>query len=62
MNIFSDHSLYPVGICAHAEGNIRRSETVAAVTMEPNLGLMVARKGYACTGISQEFKMNSSNN
>jgi len=62
MTIFSDHSLYPVGICAHSDGNLRRSETVAAVTMQPNIGLMVARKGNTCKGVSQEFKMNISNN
>ncbi len=48
-NIFADHSLYPVGICAHGEGNIRRSETVAAVVMEPAKFKLHARKGYACT-------------
>lgn len=56
-NIFADHTLYPVGICAHGEGNIRRSETVAAVVMEPELFTMYARKGNACTGETEIFKL-----
>ena len=52
---FSDHSLFPVGICAHAEGNIRRSETVGSVVMEPAKLLIHARKGYACSGKTETF-------
>ena len=58
--IFSDHSLFPVGICAHGEGNIRRSETVATVVMQPASFMMYARKGNVCTGITEVFKLKSS--
>lgn len=47
-DILSDHTLYPVGICAHDENNIRRSATVAAVVMQPVLYEMQVRKGYPC--------------
>ena len=57
--IFSDHSLYPVGICAHGEGNIRRSETVGAVVMEPGKFLLHARKGNPCTSTTQSFKLSN---
>ncbi len=56
-SIFSDHSLYPVGICAHSEGNIRRSETVGAVVMEPAKSLLSARKGNACSAKTESFKL-----
>ncbi|MEO6230957.1 MAG: C45 family peptidase [Ferruginibacter sp.] len=56
-NIFADHTLYPVGICAHGEGNIRRSETVGTVVMEPESFTMYARKGNACTGETEIFRM-----
>ncbi len=56
-DIFSDHSLFPVGICAHAEGNIRRSETVATVVMQPVSLTMYARKGTACTGKTEMFRL-----
>ncbi len=56
-NIFADHSLYPVGICAHGEGNIRRSETVGTVVMQPEFFTMYARKGNACTGETEIFKL-----
>ncbi|MEO6730601.1 MAG: C45 family peptidase [Ferruginibacter sp.] len=56
-NILSDHTLYPVGICAHGEGNIRRSETVGAVVMEPGKFALHARKGNSCTAITETFKI-----
>ena len=55
--ILSDHSLFPVGLCAHAEGNIRRSETVAAVVMEPRNFTLYARKGHACSGVTEKFQL-----
>ncbi|PZR04406.1 MAG: hypothetical protein DI539_25560 [Flavobacterium psychrophilum] len=45
---FEDHSLYPVGICAHNEGDDRLSETVAAVIMRPRLKQFLALKGNPC--------------
>ncbi|MEO8109094.1 MAG: C45 family peptidase [Ginsengibacter sp.] len=56
--IFSGHSLYPIGICAHGEGNIRRSETVGAVVMEPVKFRLHARKGYACEAETKTFELN----
>lgn len=56
--IFSDHSLFPVGICAHSEGNIRRSETVGAVVMQPASFTMYARKGNTCTSGTEVFRLN----
>ncbi|CAN5679734.1 hypothetical protein BH11BAC3_BH11BAC3_10240 [soil metagenome] len=56
-NIFADHTLYPVGICAHGEGNIRRSETVGTVVMEPESFTMYARKGNTCTGETEIFRL-----
>ena len=55
--IFSDHTLFPVGICAHSEGNIRRSETIATVVMQPASFIMYARKGNACSGVTEKFGM-----
>ncbi|HEY0020865.1 MAG TPA: C45 family peptidase [Longimicrobium sp.] len=47
--LLADHSLYPVGICAHADGNVRREETVAALLMEPAMGVFHAVLGQPCT-------------
>lgn len=57
-HIFSDHSLFPVGICAHSEGNIRRSETVGAVVMLPASFTMYARKGNTCSSVTKVFQPN----
>ncbi len=59
-DIFSDHTLYPVGICAHGEGNIRRSETVGAIVMEPSKYRLYARKGYACSSTTETFYLKQS--
>lgn len=56
-DLFSDHSLYPVGICAHSEGNIRRSETVGAVVMLPGKYTLHARKGNTCTALTETFSL-----
>ncbi len=56
-NIFSDHSLYPIGLCAHSEGNIRREDTVAAVVLKPNTSSIFIRKGHPCTSQSQNFSL-----
>jgi isopenicillin-N N-acyltransferase-like protein len=54
-DIFSDHSLYPVGLCAHSEGKIGREDTVAAVVLKPSSGLIATRKGHPCTSESCYF-------
>lgn len=55
--IFSDHSLYPVGICAHSQGNIRLAESVGAVVLYPQAGIMYARKGNPCKGKTEVFSL-----
>ncbi len=57
--IFADHSLYPVGICVHGEGNIRRSETVGAVVMEPDKFTLHVRKGNPCVAKTETFTIAS---
>ena len=47
-NLFTDHENYPVGICSHAEGDIRRTETVATIIMSPNSGSMYVKRGMPC--------------
>ncbi len=54
-DIFSDHSLYPAGICVHSEGNIRREETVGAVVMYPYEGCLYVRQGNPCKSQTQMF-------
>lgn len=56
---FSDHLLYPVGMCAHAQGNIQRGETVAAVVMQPNERRMHVRKGLPCASETQTFRIDA---
>ena len=46
--IFQDHSVFPVGICAHNQGNYKINETVAAVIMYPNKKDFYALKGKPC--------------
>jgi hypothetical protein len=52
--VLSDHSLYPVGLCAHAPDG---EETVAAVVMEPAEGVLWVRKGHPCSAPSQRFAL-----
>jgi isopenicillin-N N-acyltransferase-like protein len=47
-SLFADHTLYPTGVCAHNESNIKLNETVAAVIMLPLQGKFLALKGKAC--------------
>lgn len=60
-NIFSDHSLFPVGLCAHSEGNIKRQDTVAAIVMEPQKGILHARKGHPCEAQTYIFQLQVNN-
>ena len=56
-SVFSDHSLYPVGICAHAEEHMLRDETVASVVMQPELGKLFLRRGHPCRAVTESFRM-----
>lgn len=47
--LFADHQNHPVGLCSHADGDKRRTETVATVVMHPSSGTMYVRKGLACS-------------
>lgn len=47
-NLFADHDNHPVGLCSHADGDLRRTETVATVVMHPTTGTMYVRKGMPC--------------
>ena len=47
--LFADHENYPVGLCSHANNDLRRTETVATVVMHPNIGTMYVRKGMPCS-------------
>lgn len=52
--MLSDHSVYPLGLCAHADEGAERDETVAAVVMHPACGTMSIRRGHPCSAITQE--------
>jgi hypothetical protein len=54
--VFSGHTLYPTGICAHNQSNVKRNETVASVIMYPLEGIMWALKGKPCTGQYTPFR------
>ncbi|MFK7000956.1 C45 family autoproteolytic acyltransferase/hydolase [Flavobacterium oreochromis] len=54
--MFRDHSVYPVGTCAHNESNFNWSETVAAVIMQPKEGIFHALKGKPCKENYSVFK------
>jgi isopenicillin-N N-acyltransferase like protein len=55
--LFADHSLYPTGLCAHAEGDMRRPDTVAALVMKPNEGVLWACRGNPCSSIPRAFSL-----
>jgi isopenicillin-N N-acyltransferase-like protein len=48
VDVFVDHSMHPFGICAHADGNPNRGETVCTVVMEPGKGRLHVRPGLPC--------------
>jgi predicted choloylglycine hydrolase len=53
--LLSSHDLYPLGLCVHNEGNLRREETVGAVMMLPAEGRMLVRFGQPCEARTEEF-------
>jgi predicted choloylglycine hydrolase len=55
--VFADHSLYPVGICAHNKSNIHLNETVASVVMFPKENYFYVAKGKACKGVFEKFSI-----
>jgi isopenicillin-N N-acyltransferase like protein len=48
ISLLRDHSLYPVGLCAHADGDVRKDESVAALIMCADDGIMLAAVGQPC--------------
>jgi isopenicillin-N N-acyltransferase like protein len=58
-SIFADHSLYPTGVCAHNESNMKINETVAAIIMHPMRGEFLALKGKPC---QREYATHTLNN
>ena len=54
-DVLSDHSLAPIGLCAHGTGDPRREETVASVVMQPRAGGLHARKGRTCERVTRSF-------
>jgi isopenicillin-N N-acyltransferase like protein len=59
-NLFSDHENHPVGLCSHADGDFRRTETVATTVLHPSSGTMYVRRGLPCCGHEIEmFTMSS---
>jgi isopenicillin-N N-acyltransferase like protein len=48
ISLLRDHSLYPVGLCAHSDGDVRQDESVAALVMCPDDGTMLAAVGQPC--------------
>ena len=57
-SILSDHSLWPAGICMHAQGIKTRPETVAAIAMIPAKGEFHVRRGRVCEAKTETYAMN----
>lgn len=55
--LLSDHSLYPTGLCAHAEGDVRRPDTVAALVMRPDQGVLWGCRGNPCSSKPRAFSL-----
>ena len=51
----SDHSLAPVGICAHGNGEIRREITIAAIAMQTASKRLHVRFGKPCSSKTYSF-------
>jgi predicted choloylglycine hydrolase len=58
--ILSDHSHFPVGLCAHGSGDLRREETVASAVLYPETGRLHVRVGNTCRARSQAFSVTGS--
>ncbi len=55
--LLSDHSLYPIGVCAHAEGDPRQPDTAAAIVMRPDQRTLWACRGNPCTATPREYSL-----
>jgi hypothetical protein len=55
--LLSDHSMYPLGLCVHAEGDPERDSTVAAVVMRPRTGELFVRRGNPCEAETRRFSL-----
>lgn len=56
-SLLSDHSLYPIGLCAHAEGDMRQPDTAAALVMRPDQRTLWACRGNPCTSTPREYSL-----
>lgn len=57
LDALADHSMFPVGICMHAQGHVTRADTVAAVVLEPAEGRLHLRRGHPCTAATRIFSL-----
>jgi hypothetical protein len=55
--LLSDHSMYPLGLCVHAEGDPERDATVASVVMRPGTGELFVRRGNPCETETRRFSL-----
>jgi hypothetical protein len=46
-----------LAICCHGNGDVRRSETVAAVVMRPRRGSLAFRRGNPCLGQERVYSI-----
>jgi isopenicillin-N N-acyltransferase like protein len=56
-DVLSDHSHFPVGLCAHNDGDSRREETVASVILSPARGQVFLRSGNPCCTPTQRYDL-----
>lgn len=57
LDALADHSMFPVGVCMHAQGHLTRADTVAAVVMDPARGTLHLRRGHPCTAPTEVFTL-----
>lgn len=55
--MLSDHSMYPLGLCVHAEGDPDRDATVAAVVLRPQRGELFVRRGNPCEAPTERYSV-----
>lgn len=57
LDALSDHSIFPVGLCMHAQGHATRADTVAAVVLDPTEGRLHVRRGHPCTAATETYSL-----
>lgn len=55
--LLADHSMYPLGLCVHSEGDPARDATVASVVMRPRSGELFVRRGNPCQARTRRFSL-----